>query len=754
MKEYIYILQVDFIQQNIKDCCKIGSTRNLSNRISSYKTYYPIFCNANTKCTVYEYENEKYSCYFIDELLKVICSKYNNPFEKYTNIGGTEYYIYNTSNKFDKLLDLLEINFKKYDVNVEDLFTSYDKKTELKELSNDIDMSLLNETIKQFKKKINIKQIELKEWQNDAKTDFIDFLKGDEKSGVLIAPTAAGKTFLFCILALEYIRYYKKDVLIITKKIEIFHGLKRRIDNFLKMCNYSNITVYDLINDKSKDYSCLDSQSSGNNIYIINSDKFVSSSRFNDYKNYSFGKIKLVIQDECHWSGSEKIYDFFTYLKNRIVDKVLGLSATPSRILEINKERTFDIYGNNDELNVIFQRGILEAINDNDIVAPKWSFFNVDNNDIIIDCKKDEDGIKRSIYKLNKIGNEKMVKYIENILDKSVYKKGILWFRSRKDVVDFCEFIDENKMLNTIKLFPSFSNSSKESDNIIERCKKLGITQECINNNIEYFKEEDSDAILLVVFRATEGFDDPKLDFGIRMYLGQSIDPLLEYQRMGRLTRTYENKTTVNYITIEMIDNEVLRTSFVKRLADWVKFISDFTQKTRTLKKNKVIDKSTVDIMDSFFDFNIENMKSIDIKSIKNDIIKLNVGSNIKKFINKENKKRYNENKELILSKNQCFSFLQQYDLVINEEPVNWIKYCLGNKLFDKFKTKYYYDKHELEEACMKLEICDLDDYKLKCCQDKKLPSIEYVNNGFYQDLDQKFNLSLLISSVICDCEF
>ncbi len=182
------------------------------------------------------------------------------------------------------------------------------------------------------------------------------------------------------------------------------------------------------------------------------------------------------------------------FLKNNIVDKILGLSATPCRILEKNKNRTFDIYGNNCDLNVIYQRGILEAIEDNDIVGPKWSYFFVKENEIEKDLKKDSDGIEKTVYKLNDKGNQKMIKYIDQILEKSVYKKGILWFRSKKDVVKFYKFVNKNKLLPNIKLFLSFSTSNDKSE-VMKKCNKLGISKKVLDTNLENFKNEKSNAI-------------------------------------------------------------------------------------------------------------------------------------------------------------------------------------------------------------------------------------------------------------------
>ena len=122
-----------------------------------------------------------------------------------------------------------------------------------------------------------------------------------------------------------------------------------------------------------------------------------------------------------------------------------------------------------------------------------------------------------------------------------------------------------------------------------------------------------------------------------------------------------------------------------------------------------------------------------------------------------ENKKRYNQGIDLIDTKEKCSKFFLNNG--INDNPnenkkTNWVKYCLGNTLFEEIKSKYYYDKKELTNACEKLNINDFNEYKKLYINDKKLPSPEYINDGFYIDLDEKFNLTNLIQSNFEDDDF
>lgn len=118
-----------------------------------------------------------------------------------------------------------------------------------------------------------------------------------------------------------------------------------------------------------------------------------------------------------------------------------------------------------------------------------------------------------------------------------------------------------------------------------------------------------------------------------------------------------------------------------------------------------------------------------------------------------ENKKRFNK-LPLIDTKKKCILFLKNNG--INKLPCtkNWIKYCLGNTLFNKIKKQYHYTEKNILKATNKIQIYDLHDYKKLHVQDKMLPSINYINDGFYSDMNPKFNLTALLDSVQYDCDF
>jgi predicted helicase len=145
--------------------------------------------------------------------------------------------------------------------------------------------------------------------------------------------------------------------------------------------------------------------------------------------------------------------------------------------------------------------------------------------------------------------------------------------------------------------------------------------------------------------------------------------------------------------------------------------------------------------------------ESIDFKEFKNSIINKifdKTGEPETRIRNKiiyENKRRLTNNLELIDTKKKCLEFLKKEKETVVPTTNNWVKNCLGNDWFDELKKKYYYNKNDLKEALLKLQIIDFEDYKVRYSNDCKLPSPEYIDNGFYFDTDNKTYLFSLIEA-------
>jgi hypothetical protein len=117
----------------------------------------------------------------------------------------------------------------------------------------------------------------------------------NNKASLVIAPTGCGKSYMIGYLCINYILTYSKDVLIMNRYKEIFD--EDFINKLQEQINLYNmpIDIVNLVNNKKYNHKIFNNQNDRNRIYIVNNDKFISSDKFNNYENYSFGKIKFMI---------------------------------------------------------------------------------------------------------------------------------------------------------------------------------------------------------------------------------------------------------------------------------------------------------------------------------------------------------------------------------------------------------------------------------------------------------------------------
>jgi len=119
-----------------------------------------------------------------------------------------------------------------------------------------------------------------------------------------------------------------------------------------------------------------------------------------------------------------------------------------------------------------------------------------------------------------------------------------------------------------------------------------------------------------------------------------------------------------------------------------------------------------------------------------------------------ENKKRYEKKEDLIDTRKKCYKFFKENNIIY--EPIkinNFVRYALGDYLYNKIKVNYYQTIESLKDACVNLQITNSEEYKNKCYKNKKLPPYEYINCGFFCDINPKFNLTIVLSNNI-DNEF
>ena len=519
-----------------------------------------------------------------------------------------------------------------------------------------------------------------------------------------------------------------KDVIIMTKRKEIFDG--DFINRGIKIIKQLNLSI-NIINIIDSDYdNMIFTKTKNNNIFIINTDKFVMSPKFSAYDKYDWGNIKLGIIDECHWAGASKLNDFLMFLKNHICDKIIGFSATPVRFNEENYNKSLGLFKNEfNTFNIIYQRSYIASIEEGDRVKTEWLIIPVNNTDLEVSSITDDD--MRAIKCLNMNGIMSITKWLNEFITKSIYKKGILWFANKKNLKIFYNYIKENKTeydnLKHIKFYPTYSKIKEEDD---------------LTENISLFKKRNNNGILLAIYRGTEGFDDPTVDFGFNMYISEQSNPLLDQQKEGRVCRTYEGKPKGYFgflCNISDIDHENI---ISRRLGDWINFINEYDKKYNGYVSNKTDElPTTVKYIEFILDIN--NIKIIDYNSIKNKIYKYCekitdkcTANDIKRIITKENKIR----KYIIDTKTKYDDFARERELPLSDKIEvmynNWVKLLHPN--YDYIKTLYY-TVDELKEIFNKHKIDKID--KINILDDPKIPSRDYFNSGFYNTSKREINI-------------
>jgi len=671
---YLYVIQKKY---HYRCKCKIGSTKDFEKRMGNYVTPEPYFNNDTHNIWCITLIKSEWNCYQLDRIIQCMSIKHQIPYIKLVGDGGIEHYEFDNIGKLVNFLKQIEVEFEIDKINVDKLRKDISKFkiSECKQLDADdakkieIFEGINSDMIKRIEGLLNIKKFTLKQYQR-AMIDQISKIKESERLyHLVISPTGTGKTVVFSAIAFNEIEKTKKDVMIIIKRKEILSQINGRIKDYLIKFKQNGITdldendvkIVDCLNECTIDK--LNSASNKKQIFLVNFDKFTSSKKMRKYKKINFEKFGMIIVDESHWCGAEKIYNFMSYIKEQTKVNVIGFSATPLRCQRDHRQRTEQLFSTKyNVLNIAFEYSYYDALVNEDICPIKWKPISMLPTDFV-DYEKDDDDVEdddleKSKQKSYKVLNEKSYGKIYDILKKEIIdisfrKKGIVWFRRRVDLLMFYKSMKNN--FNGFKLFCTFSY--EPNDQISKLVEGCGLDKQNIENSIKNFVKENSNALLFAVNRAIEGFDDDKIDFGVRMYYGTMIDPVTETQRMGRLNRWYNNdpihKKEGYFVTLEINDTEEMRKSIIFRLKSWVMFARSYDKFGKNGVNNNEKEKQIIEILNKYIDANILKIHHIDLKAdIINAILnKRNDKNEIRLAIIKENKNRQQEGKQVINTK-------------------------------------------------------------------------------------------------------
>ncbi len=532
---------------------KLGSTCNFNIRVRNYITCFDDFNNQSHTIRLYNIIKSKFNCYQLDDLINKLSTKYSIPFNKYHGSGGTEFYQFDDFNKLNLFFDRIEIEYTWEQLDVDKLRIQSNNFTreqirqvqDTDELTlksiNPIDLAIIENQLG-----ISKNTIKLKPYQIEIRNAISTYNKRLEH--LIISPTGTGKTVIFSIGLIDSIIKNKKDVIILTKKKEILYQLPERIQYYITAFINSNIV-------KSFDYqiiNCLDDCSTEKlntkltvpQIFICNWDKLTSSTS-TDYQKVSWDKFGLIIIDESQWVGASGIFNVMNHIKTNTQTNYLGFSATPIRCNPDNQNNTIEIFGLNQDFNILYEYSYHSALVNKDICPIKYCpiEINLDDlvEDVIVEDENQDPNQKITMALSEKAFSKVWTEINKKIVSKTHFRKGIFWFKTRKHMMKF--YCQMSPIIRDFKLIPTMSISTKESVQLTELVTESELKITDFDNGINTFLNSNSNAILLAVGRASEGFDDDKLEFGVRMYYSTQVDPLNESQRMGRFNRWYQNNT-------------------------------------------------------------------------------------------------------------------------------------------------------------------------------------------------------------------
>ncbi len=742
---------------------KIGSTSNFEKRVSNYITSCPHFDNTSHKIWLFNIIKSKYNCYQLDFIINKLSSLYSYPYKKFNGSGGTEFYCVETYEKLCDFLTKLDIKFKCTSIDVDDLRSKvkiYTKK-ESRECEDEDEVMLQSITdleLTEIEKKLNLKiTFTLKDYQiifRNAVKNFTSRL-----NHIIVSPTGTGKTVAFTSIVCDDIIKNKKHIIIVSKRKEILRQMPERIANYIRLfiknnivpktkCGITNLLDDCSTNDFNEKYERLQ-------IFIVNWDKFTSSSK-TDYKKINWNNFSLMIIDESHWVGSNVIHEMMTWIKQNTKLNYLGFSATPIRFNRFNQVKTLEVFGDGSEYNILSEYSYYSALTNKAICPIKYTPIEISYTDLIEDVGDDdnEENNDKIPYKiLSPDAYDKVWKQInKNIISKLHFKRGILWFRSRLDMLNFY-----NEMKDKIigfKLFPTMSINSKENKEMTKLIKASGLKETDFSSAIDNFLNHDTKTILLSVLRATEGFDDDRVEFGIRMYHSETIDPLNESQRMGRFNRWYKNdpnevKKCGYFGSLEISDNkEELRKSLIQRFRSWITFAKTYGKSYEFdgMKKQKDEDEENKKLIELYIDKDLLKLYEIDIQK---DIIDAYKTLEFDKYKIKNALKLYNSKQETKINTKSLYdswALIYGYPISDELEEKGFSDYTW---LFD-MKTKDYLSWNELKKLCKDYqgeynELMPNKIYEIMLKEKNYLPPVSMLNQIYkeYQSMRNLFSLSL-----------
>lgn len=580
--------------------------------------------------------------------------------------------------------------------------------------------------------------------------------------GRLYLPCGTGKSLMGVFTAINILNYTK--IFIVVPSLYL---VSETYETWIKQLHKDKKFTYLLIGsdiDKKGDLLCeykittnkdeIKKQLSSikDNIVLITT--YQSSQLLKEVCKELKFKFDIGIYDEAHRTvgTSDKKFTILLSCK-RLSKKRLFMTATEKiyhyQMSKLSKEQQEEILSMDKENvygKVIYNYSTRQAIEDNQLVDYKViaPFISTDKYNEMLE--------NNSYVQVDKTTHEikllALAMMIIEVLKENNFRHLLIFSNKNekaKRILEIIEQLLENEKMN---IFCKYLNGS---DNMNKRKYQVRLF------------EQSERGIISSARIFGEGVNIPVCDAVCFVDNKGSTVDIIQY--VGRCLRKCSLKPNkISYVIVPFILDVEDETDFfdsdsksffkLRRILKSLGTTDNMISEKFVLKKCNRISEKGDDKMDSISQ--LFSGKKINLNEFKQHIISKifdrdgDPESRIRNKIIYENKRRLLNNQELIDTRKKCLEYLDtEYEDKIPKTK-NWIKFCLGNDMFLELKKKYHYSKKDLCRSCDKLEIIDFETYKKKYKKDKRLPHPDYINDGFYQDLDEKFNINNLLQKNIC----
>ena len=414
---FIYIL-VYKIGEIFKDLCKIGSAEeNIQERISGYKTSYPIFSNRTHDLHIFELISNSPTCREIERIIKHISQYSNFPYkwhnnklcdDAYKNNGGEEFYYFTDIKSMHEFFELLHVEYK---YTKADLNTFFDDMSYERERSISSDISKWTNMIFSVKEKLNII---MRDYQQDTINKTLEYLK-TYSIGKIILPCGTGKSFVMFEAILAIFKFpcavFVPSLTLLSQIGSMFDKLLTQYDSDIKMI-FIGSDYNDKILNKHEIFTKSDTEYIKK--YINKHKKVIIVSTYQSCLCLADLDLELILFDEAHRTAvaqksinssdsddsDSDIYSGFSFFvaqyKHKCIklfftatEKIVGLNNLddPDEVLQVISMDDEKLYGKT--INQMTLREAIErnAVSNYKIIRPDKcidDFINKDMKESII----------------------------------------------------------------------------------------------------------------------------------------------------------------------------------------------------------------------------------------------------------------------------------------------------------------------------------------------------------------------------------